>query len=238
MSLPPELVDKILTHLQHDKRALRTCSLVAKSWAYPSQKLLFASIYLTPKIYERRLENASSMSTEVLRHAHTLTCRQFFPYNFPSGDYLKSLHRLQHLTLGNMGHIVSIPPDLFLGFPETLSSLSLDWVLIPWSTFVGLIDYFTHLRELHFHRSSFGTDSFDVPPLSRPPRGKLWFSESDLSTLSQGIAGLYPEYDQLEIIPHCPSECSHVQHIIAACEKTLTWLRLHLRRCAQSLCTL
>ena len=235
MTLPQELVDDILVYLQHDKQALRNCSLVAKSWAHPSQKLLFASIYLTPKIYETRLENASPMSTEVLRHVRTLTCRGFFPFGIPHSDYFRSLHHLQHLTLREIREIGPDTPNLFLAFHDTLSSLFLDWVHLTWSTFVGLIDCFPNLRGLHFHRSSLKTDHSPVPPLSRLLRGKLYllvFVESDLSTFSRGIAGLELEYDQLEII-YTHSDPSHVQHILSACKKTLTWLRLVLRCCKQ-----
>ena len=65
--LPCELVDEIVTHLRCDERALRNCSLVARSWTYPSQKLLYARIYITPETYKhgkkplhRRAQNSST----------------------------------------------------------------------------------------------------------------------------------------------------------------------------------
>ena len=138
MTLPFELVDEIITHLQHDKRALQNCSLVAKSWTYPSQKLLFASIVLTPEIYKKRQENGPP-SSAVLQHVRTLTCHRFSLFGVLQGDFLKSLHRLQDLALYGRVHIDPIAPNQFLAFQDTLSSLTLYRVSLTRSTFICLI---------------------------------------------------------------------------------------------------
>ena len=45
--VPQELVDQVLDHLADDTATLQSCSLVAKSWIYPSRRHLFNSIFLT-----------------------------------------------------------------------------------------------------------------------------------------------------------------------------------------------
>ena len=232
MTLPSELADEILIYLQHDKQALRNCSLVEKSWTYPSQKRLFVSINLTPEIHKTWLETAPPTHPEVMQHVRTLTCLRFRFFGLLHGDYFRSLHRLQHLTLRDISRIESYTPHLFLAFKNTLSSLTLYCVTLTWGAFVRLVDYFPNLRALDFSESTFQPDSPPTPQFSRPPRGKLRLSTLSMSafgTLCQGIAGLELEYDQLEIIRIFDS--SHVQHIFSACKKTLTHLKLDLHNC-------
>ena len=124
-TLPPELVDEILIHLRHDKKALCHCSLVAKSWTYSSQKLLYARVHITPSAYQTRQEIASPTSTELLQHVHSLTCHQFQSLHELHKDYLKSFHRLQRLTLDGVDGVDSDVVNLFPAFQNTLSSLSL-----------------------------------------------------------------------------------------------------------------
>ena len=234
MALPSELVDEILIYLQHDKQALWNCSLVEKSWTFLSQKRLFVSINLTPDIYKTWQEIASPTSAEVLQHVRTLTCLRFHSFGVLHGDYFKSLHRLQHLTLRDIARIESKTPNLFLAFQHTLSSLFLDHVSLTRSVFIGLVDCFPNLRELHFSKSSFKMDHFLVPPFSKPPRGKLCLSSlsaTDFGALSRGIAGLDLEYDKLEIL-NIFDTC-HVQHIVSACKKNLTHLKVDLHDCEQ-----
>jgi len=45
--VPQELVDEVLDHLANDIATLRSCSLVTKSWIYPSRRHLFNSVFFT-----------------------------------------------------------------------------------------------------------------------------------------------------------------------------------------------
>ena len=54
-SLPPEILDLIIDHLQDERNALEACCLVAKSWVYRCRKHLFARVQLDslpPTIYQ------------------------------------------------------------------------------------------------------------------------------------------------------------------------------------------
>lgn len=232
MALPPEMVDEILDNLQDEKRALCNCSLVAKSWTYPSQKRLFTSVDLTLEIYQTWRENVSPTKAELLEHVRILSCRRFY-FLGPAlcGDYFGSLRHLQRLVLYQTGNI---EPNITASFPvfqNTLSSLSLSFVFLAWSTFIELVDYFPNLKELRFNESSFhlGGDPLVSPPLSRPARGKLYLSSltwGSMGALSRGLPAQDLAYSELEIISIFDRHPSRIQPVISACEKTLTHLKL------------
>jgi hypothetical protein len=233
MALLPELVDETLVHLRHDNQALRNCSLVAKSWTHPSQKLLYADVRVTPSTYQTWEEIASPASTELLQHVHSLTCYHFNSLHEFHEDYLKSFHHLQCLTLYGIGSIEPNALDLFLAFQNTLSSLSLILVSFNLDTFIGLLGYFPRLRVLCFDHSKFQTEHRTVAPPSTPPRGTLRLtlsSDRDASILLRGLCELDLEYDQLEI-HEVRRNASPVHSLISACEKTLTHLELGLNDC-------
>ena len=87
MALPPELIDEILAYLQVNKRMLQDCSLVAKSWVYPNQKLLHMNAHLTPETYRIWQENVSPAGTEPLQHFRILSWHYFYPLQSSYGDY-------------------------------------------------------------------------------------------------------------------------------------------------------
>ena len=230
-TLPPELVDEILIHLRHDKKALCHCSLVAKSWTYSSQKLLYARVHITPSAYQTRQEITSPTSTELLQHVHSLTCHQFQSLHELHKDYLKSFHHLQCLTLDDVDGVDSHVVNLFPAFQNTLSSLSLFCVSLTLDAFINLFSYFPNLRELQLGRPTFYPDHRTVPPPSTPPRGKLrlsMLSEKDAGVLLRGLRGLELEYDELEIYQVGGLATLHTgsRSIVSKCEKTLRRLTL------------
>ena len=233
--LPLELVEDIFNYLQHDKETLATCTLVVKSWIYPSRKHLFASVNLTSETYGMWQESFPSKRAELVRHVRALTCSRFTRLCASHGDYLVSLPHLQRLALRQFTYLGTNTPELFLAFQNTLFSLSIYRVTLTLGTFVKLVDYFPNLRELYFSESSFIDDFQPTPPFSRPPRGKLHLSTlsvSNTTTLSSALSGpAVLEYDELEIINVIDRPPTRVQPIISACEKTLTRLKADLEDC-------
>jgi hypothetical protein len=230
MALPPELIDEILTYLQDDEKTLQNCSLIAKSWAYSSQKLLCAHVHLTPWTYRRWRETVSPTSAELLQHVRTMDCRAFHTLHPSHGDYFRSLRRLERLALRVFVRIEPDITNLFLAFQSTLSSLSLSRVSITWIAFINVVDYFPNLKDLHLSQSSFVGDCREIPPLSKPPRGKLCLftlSSDDMSILSSGLSASVLRYNELEItniFVQIPSRA--IRSIISTCGKTLTRLVL------------
>ena len=235
MVLPPELVDEILIHLRRNKQALQNCSLVAKSWTYPSQKLLYSRVHITPSTYRTWQEIASPTSAELLQHAHSLTCFRIDSLHGLHEDYLKSFHHLQELNLDQVYDIKLDTVNLFQAFQNTLSSLSLSRVSLTLDAFIKLLGYFPNLRELRLTEPAFDSEHRTVPPPSTSPRGTLSLllsSARNTDILLRGLCELEPEYNELHIYELGDStSTSPVHTVISACEKTLTHLQLGLRDC-------
>ena len=230
MTLPPELVDEILTHLRRDSQALRNCSLVAKTWTYPSQKYLYTYLHVTPSNYQTWREIASPTSAELLRHVHSLTCCHYHILRDFQEDYLRSFHYLQNLTLMRVFNIGLDTVDSFSAFQNTLSSLFLSNVTFTLDAFVKLLGYFPNLRRLNLDEPFFYAEHRTVPSPSTPPRGTLCFSLTSVENtdiLLRGLCELELEYDRLEIINVGRGlSASRLRSIISACEKTLKYLTL------------
>ena len=230
MILPPELVDEILIHLRHDNQALRNCSLIAKSWAYPSQKLLYARVRITPSTYQTWQRIASPTSANLLRHVHSLNCLQFQSLHDLQEDYLQSFHRLQRLALHDVDNVKPDTVDLFSAFQNTLSSLYLFRVSLTLDAFIKLLCYLPKLRELYLSEPTFDSNHWTTPPPgSTPPRGSLslcGFSAESTDILLRGLHELKPEYDGLKLVEVSGNSTIHAHSIISTCEKTLTHLTL------------
>ena len=234
MAIPPELIEEIVTDLQDDERTLQNCSLVAKSWAYPSQKLLYAHVHLTPRTHRIWQEN-SSPTAELLQHVRTLNCHNFHSIQPSHVDFFGSLRRLERLAFRNFLRIEPSITDLFSVFQTTLSSLSLINVSLTLAAFINVVDYFPNLRDLHLDKSSLVGDCRGTLPLSRPPRGKLrlfTLSSDDIFIICTGLSTSQPRYNELEIISifdRIPSRA--IRPIISTCGKTLTRLVLDRYDC-------
>jgi len=249
MSLPFELLDEIFGYLPLDDReSLRTFSLVAKSWVSPAQSRLFSSVIITEDNYQSWKDSISTTNKELLFHVRSLwylvllripgwdthPIDDFF-------DYLPSFHRLQRLSLCSTSIKSDIPKrlEVFSAFRHTLSSLTLHTLILTWSTFVAVADYFPHVRDLEVSRPIWGIDYEQAPPLSRPLRGRLSIDMSSsfaLQIFTDRFSGLEVEYDELLILgnPNSrsrPSARNH-QRIIDTCGKSLRRLRLGLDACA------
>ena len=228
MIFPPELVDEILAHLRHNRKTLRHCSLVAKSWAYSCQKLLYTRIYITPLAYDIWRGIASPTSAELYRHVRSLTIRQTWALPDSYEDYLKSFYRLQHLTLVEVIDINLDIVNLFLPFQNTLSSLSLCYVSLTSDAFIKLLGYFPNLRVFRLTAPTFYSNPRTVPPPPTPLRGTLRLSDSfgkKGDTLLRQLCDLKLEYDELDL--HRVSSCTpRIHSLVSACEKTLTRLTL------------
>ncbi|KAF9645200.1 hypothetical protein BDM02DRAFT_3271888 [Thelephora ganbajun] len=242
MNLPQELLDEIFSHLPpHDEESLRACSLVAKRWVYPTQRLLFSSVVIDPNTYQSWKDSISPTNAELLSHVRSFYYFTWAPppphWSFPPIDalldYLPSFCQLQDLTLCD----VRIKSDfseqvkIFSAFQYTLSSLSLHEISLPWIAFVTLVDFFPYLRNLEIRDPSYVEDDRQSIPLSRPLRGGLsidMFTEEALGTFSSRLSGMEVAYNELTIYeiptrltPHC------YQHIIDTCGESLKRLNFH-----------
>lgn len=212
MNFPPELLDEIFSYLsEEDKETLRACSLVARSWVYPAQRLLFRSVVLAEnnfQLWRKRVRTKKSEPLNHVRSLHYFAEEPGFRYSHQRVDvpirWLRSFHQLHTLTLSNLHARYHFSPDIFSAFQHNLSSLSLVGLRLPWSAFVTLIDYFPNLRDLKVHNPNFnGSDSRPETP-SRSLRGVLsltGLTDHAIKIFSNEISGMPVEYDTLKISP-------------------------------------
>lgn len=248
MSLPQELIDEILSHLpfrnQKDQQTLQNCSLVAKSWIDPSRRRLFETIRITDWNCQSWMDKIPPSNTELLRHVRHFCL--FGPDPQEPGPvsecadisnfcvYFPSLRRLHTIELCD-AYIPNIPQriEMFSPCQQVLSSLIFAGALLPWRSFIALIDYFPNLRNLELQSLHLmGTDR-NSPPLSRPLRGTLRFclsEEESLRALSNWFTGLEVGYEELEVgIGYVRGTYS--QPVIEKCAKTLKRLKFQLCEC-------
>lgn len=169
VSLPQELIDETISCLPlNDKKTLRTCSLVARSWVYASQKRLFQSVSAPSKELGPWLGCISQKSSWLLRHVRHLNCMsERLGTAHTLYDHSRSLHRLSRITLSACR--VSV------------------------NELVALVNCFLNLECLSLRRLPIpSTDSDKTPSLSRRhPLRKLYISEGykgfsdDLGKLSE-----------------------------------------------------
>lgn len=238
MNLPQELLDEIFGYLPSDGgKTLRACSLVAKLWVYPAQRLLFYTVNLNAQTYWLWKQRISPANTGLLSHVRSLTyiltdAQPVLWTPYALIDYLPSFCQLQSLTLCNMridsdfSKQVEISP-----FRHTLSSLQLSKVSLPWIAFATLVDSFPSLRNLDIYAPCYDEDNRRPTTLSRPLRGKIAVDmsmEEALVAFSDRLPGMRVEYDELTLYgsyfrstPRC------YQRIVNTCGKSLQRLNLH-----------
>ncbi|KAF9647251.1 hypothetical protein BDM02DRAFT_2734210 [Thelephora ganbajun] len=232
MHLPEELLDEIFSHLPSDnRRSLRNCSLVSKSWLQPSRRLLFAHVVVESTTYQSWLDNISPTNTGLLRHVRSLTYYRIGDDEAADSrcgvhalrDYLPSLFQLQRLALclTNIESTIYEHLGWFSAFQHTLSSLFLARVSITRSAFVALIGYFPNLRGLHIFETSFQVDDRPVPPLPHALRGKLSIISREVMEFPiDQLVGLKLEYEELGM------HGRYETRLVAAVEGTLKRLKI------------
>jgi hypothetical protein len=189
MNLPPELLEEIIEHLpSYDKRTLRSCSLVTKSWIFPSQKRLFESVGIRPGNLQSWLDNISPTNVELLGHVRMLSYTEYpremiGPVHLTLRDYFPSFRQLRRLTMC-FTRISSFPQqtELFSAFQHTLSEICLWDCSVTRSAFVALINYFPNLACLDLRSLDSCKDDKPFGPLSQPLFKKLhatpWTTET------------------------------------------------------------
>ena len=131
MELPPELLDKIISHVHpNDKKLLQNCSLVAKSWVYPSQKRIFKAVDVWGDTHLKLwLDAISPTNVRVLEHIRSIQCQITKPPDSPHPpvdllrNYSPSFRQLERLTFFS-GFLPSLTQiSAYSAFQHTLSHL-------------------------------------------------------------------------------------------------------------------
>jgi len=241
MDLPQELIDEIIDHIpQHDWKSLLNCSLLAKSWVYPSRRRIFRAV----DVFEARrlklwLAKIPPTKLEILQHVRSLYYKipqppdSFHPSSNPLHDYLPSLCQLERLTLFS-GFLPS-PTQIegYTAFQHTISYLSLQCCTATTNGLVTLVNYFPNLTHLDLFDLGHLVDVQPIPPFSRPLE-KLsvteFYDDGGLDLLDQLMA-LYPQCEEVAVRMNwfpCPSLAQRVVDGVWASVK-----RLNLGSCLE-----
>ena len=219
MTLPPEILDKILKRISANKeqQTLMACALVATWWTGPSQRRLFSSVEVRQRNFELWMNGVvfSGSKAHLLKHVRSLSHSRGpsirgVKYRMSellrdSGEYLSALLNLHSLTLHNI-RVERIGKEglhtCFSAFRESLTSLSLVSPTMSVSAFVALVDFFPNMVTLQLHAFVPEADEGPVPSLSRPLRGKVYLrhiaGRSCLELLNR-FSKLDLEYEELVI---------------------------------------
>lgn len=235
--LPQEVLDVIIGYLPaDDMQSFRNCSLVAKSWIYPSRRRLFRVINtLQEATLWSRLNEVSPKNVELLQHVRSLSVRidtslhrrSVAPTGFPHDDS-PLFPRLKRLILYSGGPPSIAQLGVSLAPPHSLEYLCLCCCRVTISTLATLINHFPNLIHLKLLSLFHDVDNEPIPPLSRPLR-KLTVDEPDIydepGILDQ-LLELKPQCEEVTISVFPLTAPSLTQRIIDGVEKTVKRLNL------------
>ena len=244
VTLPPEILDKILEHICSDGRGSSTlisCALVATWCTGPCQRRLFSSVRISPDNCERWINGVVLSRSKAHLLGHVRSLNDGYGYRIQdliqdTGEYLLGLHNLRSLTLhGIMVEHINERDfrTCFSAFRGTLTLLSLHNFATSFSAFVVMIDYFPNLTTLRLHPFVVGLNERSVPSLSRPLRGKLHLHHISDNCLEffDRFAKLDPEYEELEIVSSSTlyTESRFVESALQISTSTVRFLRLIIK---------
>jgi len=207
MNLPPELLHEVISNLASDVHSLRSCSLVAKSWAHPSRKWIFEDVSISGDTRQRWLDRILPGDVDLLRNVRSFRYGSkvwvrvtLYTIDFLQ-QYLPSLCRLESLGLSSVSLVPDTPGQigLFSAFQHTLSSLTITCCHTTSSALITIVNYFPRLANLNLQALLFAVGGEPAPPLSRPLRGRLAIAEckADYRALFDKLSDPPPELDEL-----------------------------------------
>jgi hypothetical protein len=173
--VPPELTDRIIDFLHSDRKALKTCALVCKSWIPSSRLHLFETLYLTTsnKILELTNLLGSNDSTTIERHVRTLKINDWVPF-VRLAQYLSRFPALESLILIGVQDDIHGLDDLHLWFNGITNLDVMSFQFINPKCFSRFLDAFPLLESLRINlRGLSRDDDAQSPTISLPLRIRI-----------------------------------------------------------------
>ena len=245
VTLPPEILDKILEHIptsREGRPTLNACALVATWWIGPSQRRLFSSVSIYNENHQQWIDDVilSRSKTLLLQCAHSLRHHRslgegaMYPIqDLPgdSGEYLSALQNIRNLELVHIRieRLSQAEFDTcFSAFRGTLTNLTLWNFTASFDAFLTLVDYFPNIVTLRLSPSGLEPDEGPVLPLSRPLRGKLHVSYATQNCLGliDRFAMLDLEYAELVVDSISGAPTEFLGRILRLSPDTVEYLRL------------
>lgn len=228
--VPQELVDEVLDHLADDMATLRLCSLVAKSWIYPSRCHIFKNVFFTvtgATKWNRTFPNPKHSPAGHVRDLSFCFIHRDVPIDF--ADRMPYFSNVQKLTL--IGQ-TAIDPGFIsaLGqLPPSTRSLDITFSKILNAHIISVMQQLPNLDNLSLMSQEWGGPI--LPGSGRLIQGRLSgklrlrrrSAHRDLLGMLMEIP-MGPQFTEVEIRDariHCfPATLE----LVKACQDTLTKL--------------
>ena len=189
--LPPEVFDSIIDDLHDEPEALKTCSLVSKSWVPRARGHLFYKIKFRSSDEIDAWKRAfPDPTTSPAYHTRSLSVRcadSVTSADAEEGGWLQQFGNVVRLELWGNGAVWQEPkPKIsfipFYGFSQVVKSLRIMCPLLPLAAVFDLICSLSLLENLTIISSSMDTRDMDVtvprPSKSPPLTGTLCIHRS------------------------------------------------------------
>lgn len=165
--LPPEIVDYIVDSLCDEPKALRDCSLVAKSWVPRARKHLFADIKFGScedfHSWKTTFPDPPNSPAHQVRTVSIRCSDDFTAADATEGDCISTFPHVARLRLdiGFMSHGVSLASLHRLS--STLKSLHLEAAIFPCSRLFDLVYSLPLLEDLTLDCFELLSDGDNIP---------------------------------------------------------------------------
>ena len=154
-TLPPEILDLIVDHLQHEQAALKTCCVVSKSWISRVRAHLFAHIKFSPttspiESWTRVFPDPSNSPAHYARTLSITTSTDLLPTagGTDARAWIRSFFLVTRLTVHINDDDCRIPLAQLHGFSPVLKSLFLVYFSPPPSEVFNLVCSFPSVADL------------------------------------------------------------------------------------------
>ena len=248
--LPPELLDHTIDLLHDERDALRSCSLVSKSWIPRTRKHLFASVrFYTVANLQSWKATFPDPSSSPAYHTQYLSIR--CPpiatiINAEEADLISTFSQVVHLEVdmrnrdaGPGQQAVSVISLVqFHGFSSLLKSLSMNSLVLPPSQLLNFITSFPLLEDISldtFYDALVGEDASDGLPTTIKPSTPPLLTGCLKLAVWQGIDLIAPRllslpnnlrFRKLDFTWHCKGDVPLTEALVEDCHSTLEHLTI------------
>jgi hypothetical protein len=166
--LAQETIDHIVDLLHDNRKELRKCSLVSKSWVPRTRKHLFVDLEFEPEDYDKWVRAFPDPMNSPAHHVRVLTIRCHLKVAEASG-WIQAFTRVERLTVDYAGSgcaVQSIPLVLFYTLAASLKTLDVAALLLPHAEIFDLVRSLPLLEDLILTRDGVVAedDEPDEPP--------------------------------------------------------------------------
>ena len=172
--IPQDVIDEILDCLASDRKSLRKCALVAKSWIPSCRRHLFRAIVFTPKSRTRWLETFPVPEESPARHVRSIYLsgtRDITPGRLL--EHSPWFTNVEKVTLCGDG-VFQLPWMHFFGrLARSVTSLTMDHLTVPLVYIREVIMRLPNLNDLSLSGRVETMDRSTVPGMGTVLRGRF-----------------------------------------------------------------